>query len=73
MSRSTRTSRRRRLRDRGAETPAQMDARLAAAHAEVAAENEFDRVIVNDDLPRAVDELVNFLGLTKGIDSGHHD
>ena len=53
----------RRLRGRGAETSAQIDTRLAAAKAEMAAENEFDHVIVNDDLTRAVDDLVNFLGL----------
>lgn len=53
----------RRLRDRGAMAPAQMDARLAAAKAELAAQDEFDHVIVNDNLTRAVDDLVNFLGL----------
>jgi guanylate kinase len=60
---------RRRLHDRGAETPAQMSARLDRAKTELAAENEFDHVIVNDDLSRAVDDLVVFLGLTKGTTS----
>jgi guanylate kinase len=63
----------RRLRGRGAETSAQIEQRLEAARVEMAAASEFDRVIVNDDLNQAVDELVNFLGLAKGIDSGHHD
>ena len=54
----------RRLRDRGAETKAQMEARLARAKDELAAEAEFDHVIVNDDLHRTVDELVNLIGQT---------
>ena len=52
----------RRLRDRGAETQAQMDARLAVAQAELAARSEFDHVIVNEDLTQAVDDLVALLG-----------
>lgn len=56
---------RRRLRDRGAETPAQMRARLDRARTEMAAEGEFDTVIVNDDLTAAVDDLVDFLGLKR--------
>jgi len=53
----------RRLRDRGTDTPAQIERRLARAKIEMAAENEFDKVIVNDDLQQAVDQLVDFLGL----------
>lgn len=53
----------RRLRDRGAETPDQMEARLARAKEELAAEAEFDHVIVNDDLTQAVDQLVDLIGL----------
>ena len=56
----------RRLRDRGAETQAQMDIRLATAKSELAAEGEFDAVVINDDLTRAVDDLVILLSLAKG-------
>ena len=55
----------RRLRDRGTNTPADIRRRLARAKVEMAAESEFDKVIVNDEVPRAVDELVDFLGLVK--------
>lgn len=64
---------RRRLRDRGAETEEQMAARLATAQSELAAEGEFDHVIVNDNLSRAVDDLVELLGLAKGTNSDHGD
>ena len=53
----------RRLRGRGAETEAQMATRLARAKDEMAAEGEFDAVIVNDDVDKAVDELVELVGL----------
>jgi len=52
----------RRLRDRGSDSEEQMQARLAKAKLEVAAENEFDHVIVNDNLLLAVDDLVDYLG-----------
>ena len=54
----------RRLRGRGAETEAQMAARLARAKDELAAESEFDAVIVNDDVELAIDQLVELLGLS---------
>ena len=53
----------RRLRGRGAETEAQMATRLARAKDELAAESEFDAVIVNDEVGSAVDQLVELLGL----------
>ena len=53
----------RRLRGRGAETEAQMATRLARAKDELAAESEFDIVIVNDEVGPAVDQLVELLGL----------
>jgi guanylate kinase len=53
----------RRLEQRGTE-PAEVRARrLEIAEAELAAAGEFDRVIVNDRLERAVAELVDFMGL----------
>jgi guanylate kinase len=47
-----------RLRSRGSDTPEQIRDRLAVAHEEMAAQSEFGHVVVNDDLERALDELV---------------
>lgn len=52
---------RHRLAGRGTETPDELEARLAAADAELAAQGRFDRVIVNDDVQRAAAELVSYL------------
>ena len=52
-----------RLVGRGTETPAQREQRLETARTELAAQAEFDHVVVNDDLGQAVDELVDLLGL----------
>jgi guanylate kinase len=49
---------RERLEGRMTDTPEAIDRRLARAKEELAARQEFKRVIVNDDLDRAVDELV---------------
>jgi guanylate kinase len=46
-----------RLMERGSDSPEQIERRLAAAREELAAREEFDHRIVNDDLERAVDEL----------------
>jgi guanylate kinase len=46
-----------RLTDRGSDSPEQIERRLAAAREELAASDEFDHHIVNDDLDRAVEEL----------------
>jgi guanylate kinase len=46
-----------RLRQRGANTPEQIRDRLAVAPQELAAQQEFSRVVVNDDLERALSEL----------------
>lgn len=53
----------RRLEQRGTETKAQRERRLETARSEMAAQAEFDHVIVNDDVDRAVDELIELLGL----------
>jgi guanylate kinase len=53
----------RRLRGRGTEDPTQRGARLATAKTEVGAAREFDAVVVNDDLERAVAELERLMGL----------
>jgi guanylate kinase len=48
-----------RLMQRGSDSPEQIERRLAAAREELAARDEFDHRIVNDDLDRAADELAN--------------
>jgi len=48
----------RRLVGRGTEDPAKVRVRLDRARIEMAAEDEFDVVVVNDDLERAADRLV---------------
>ena len=48
---------RRRLEERGTDSPEAIDARLAVAAQELAAQDEFDHLVVNDDLGRAADEL----------------
>ena len=47
-------------RDPGAD-PAALEARLSEAEAEEARARSFDRVVVNDDLERAVDEIAALL------------
>ena len=54
----------RRLVGRGTEGPEERERRLATARVELAAEAEFDHVIVNDVVARATDELVRVIGLT---------
>ncbi len=46
-----------RLESRGTDSPEQVDLRLATADAELAAQDEFAHVVVNDDLGLAIDEL----------------
>jgi guanylate kinase len=48
---------RERLERRSTDSPEEIERRLARAKEELAARQEFKRVIVNDDLERAVDEL----------------
>jgi guanylate kinase len=47
----------RRLRERASESAGEIEKRLEVARAQLTLEDEFDHVIVNDDLDRAVDEL----------------
>jgi guanylate kinase len=47
----------RRLRERATESGGEIEERVAVAREQLALEHEFDHVIVNDDLRRAVDEL----------------
>jgi guanylate kinase len=46
-----------RLVGRGSDSPEQIERRLAVAREELAAEGEFDYVVVNDDLDAAVERL----------------
>jgi guanylate kinase len=49
---------RERLEQRGSDHPDQIEERLKVAPQELAAKEEFARVVVNDDVERATDELV---------------
>jgi guanylate kinase len=51
----------RRLRQRGADSPDQIERRLRAAREELGARDEFDHRIVNDDLERASRELTDLV------------
>jgi guanylate kinase len=51
----------RRLTRRGTESPAVIEQRLARARVEMAAEPEFDDVVINDDVGRAAAELVRLI------------
>ena len=52
----------RRLVGRGTESPPERAARLETARLELRAADEFDAVIVNDDVERASVELVSLMG-----------
>ena len=54
----------RRLVGRGTESPEERARRLDTARDELAAETEFDVTIVNDDVQRAADELVSWMGVS---------
>lgn len=47
----------RRLRGRGTDSEAEIEARLAAARLELARRTEYDTVVINDDLDRVVGEI----------------
>lgn len=53
----------RRLQGRGTESAEQQERRLRTADEEMAAQDEFDVVVVNDELERTVDKLVELTGL----------
>jgi guanylate kinase len=52
---------RERLVDRGTDTPEQIDQRLRTAELEMAAQEEFQHVVVNDDVERAAGELAGIV------------
>ena len=53
----------RRLTTRGTEDPERVRKRLDLARIEMAAEDEFDVLVVNDDLEQAADRLVALMGV----------
>ncbi|MGI8729779.1 MAG: guanylate kinase [Solirubrobacteraceae bacterium] len=55
-----------RLVGRGADEPEQVEARLLTAERELEAQDEFARVVINDRLEDAVDELVSVVEATMG-------
>ena len=57
----------RRLTGRGTESPDRVARRLELAQQEMAAETEFDEVVVNDDVERAADRLVASMGIAPQI------
>ena len=61
LSRLAREELRHRLEKRGTETPEVMARRLATAEAELAAQGEFDVVVVNRQLESACAELISLL------------
>ena len=56
----------RRLTARGTESPERVARRLVLARQELAAEAEFDEVIVNDDVELAAERLVASMQITRG-------
>lgn len=60
----------RRLEHRGTETAAQRERRLHTAQTELAAQEEFDHIVVNDDVDRAVTELISLVGLCPSTREG---
>jgi guanylate kinase len=60
---------RERLVGRSTDSPEEIERRLARAREELEAGQEWSRVIVNDDLDRAVDELVEYAATIGGRQS----
>lgn len=62
----------RRLVGRGTEDARERERRLATARDELAAEREFDVTVVNEDVHRAADDLVSWMGLRAGPRADGH-
>jgi guanylate kinase len=60
---------RERLRGRGTDSPEAIDKRLQVAEQELGAQDDFDFLIVNDDLDKASDELESIVRQSIGLDS----
>jgi guanylate kinase len=63
----------RRLRGRNQDPDTAIARRLATARAEVSAVNEYDYVIVNDDIDRCVDDLAAIVKAERARRSRRHD
>lgn len=50
-----------RLKGRGTESEEQLEARLKTAEVELAAVDEFDRVFINDDLEKTIEEVLDYI------------
>jgi guanylate kinase len=50
-----------RIRHRGAESDDQIRTRLDTARREMELEGSYDHVVLNDDVPRAVDDLIDYI------------
>jgi guanylate kinase len=61
---------RRRLEARGSDSPEAIEARLAVAAQELAAQDEFAHRVVNDDVQRAADELEQIVREELSLESG---
>ncbi len=53
----------RRLIGRGTESAEEQERRLETARVELAAQSEFDHIVINDDVTRATDEIIRLMGL----------
>jgi len=60
----------RRLRGRGKDAADRIEARLAAARAELEKKDLFERVLVNDDVERAARELAAWVGVDDLVSKG---
>jgi guanylate kinase len=60
---------RQRLRGRGTDSPEAIDKRLQVAEQELGAQDDFDFLIVNDDLDKASDDLESIVRQSIGLDS----
>lgn len=54
-----------RLRKRGTESPEEQERRLKTAKVELAAEREFDHIVINDTVAQATDDILHIMGLTQ--------
>lgn len=52
-----------RLQGRGTESPEEQRLRLDTARTELAAAEEFDEIVVNDEVPNATEQLAKIMGL----------
>ncbi len=62
----------RRLTTRGTESPEARDRRLVVARAELGQRDAFDHVVVNDEVDRAVDEIVDLVEVARGAEPHAH-